>query len=276
MAEFDPRIVRVSIEIDGSLNVFEGLWVTASGKKYANPKQNECEVRIANLRRESADYLLKETSPFNQTKRRKRIIVDAGRESFGVFRLFEGDITECSTSQPPDSVLTIKAKTGQFDKGNVVSSYQAATTPLSTIAKAVADTLGLSLVFEATDRNVANYSFTGGALRQVDRLSDVGGVNAFVDDGRLIVKNYNVPLREVSHVLSAKSGLVGLPETTEQGVKVRFFLVPSVKLGGQLAVESAVNPAVNGDYTIYQLAFEVSNRDVPFYYIAECKRKGTK
>jgi hypothetical protein len=276
MANIDQRIVRVGIEINGELRVYENLYVTASGTKFANPLQNECEIKIANLSKEVRDYLLTETSPFNTNKTPKRIIIDAGRVSTGPFRLYEGDITECVPSQAPDIILTMKAKTGQFSKGNVVAVAQASQVPLSRIAKDVADSLALTLIFEAKEKNISNYSFTGGALKQVEKLSEAGQVNAYVDDKNLIVKDYNVPLRGVSHVLSAETGMIGLPEMTEQGIKVKYLLDPKSQLGGQLTVESEINKALSGDYVIYKLSFDISSRDVPFYWIAEAKRKGAK
>lgn len=276
MPAIDLRIVRIGIEINGELRVYENLYVVASGTKFANPLQNECEVKIANLATDVRDYLLTETSPFNANKTPKRIIIDAGRVSTGTFRLFEGDITECVASQPPDITLTIKAKTGQFSKGDIVAVSQAAQTPLSRIAKDVADSLKLSLVFEAKDKNIANYSFSGATLKQVDKLSEAGNVNAYVDDKNLVVKDYNVPLQGVTHTLSAESGMIGIPETTEQGIKVKYLLDPKTQLGGQLTVESKINKALSGDYVIYKLSFDITSRDTAFYWIAECKRKGTQ
>lgn len=276
VSKLDPRIIRVSIEINGELRTYEDLWITASGTKFANPLQNECEVRIANLAREVREFLLTETSPFNTNKTPKRIIIEAGRQSTGTFRLFEGDITECSPSQAPDITLTIKAKTGQFSKGNVIAKSHAAQTPLSRIAQGVADSLGLTLVFEAKDKNVANYSFTGAALKQVEKLAQAGDVNAYVDDRKLIVKDFNEPLRGISHVLSEQTGMIGIPELTEQGVRVKYLLDPQSQLGGALELKSAINPAMNGEYTIYKLSFEISSRDTSFYSIAECKRKGKR
>lgn len=276
MASLDPRILRIGVEVNGQLRTYDNLWMTATGTKFANPLQNECEVRITNLSREVRDYLLTETSPFNQNKTPKRIIIDAGRVSTGTFRLFEGDIVECQPTQAPDITLILKAKTGNFSKGKIVAKSQAAQTKLSRIAQEVAGDLNLSLQFEAQDKNIANYSFNGAALKQVDKLSEAGAVNAFVDDKVLVVKDYNVPLRNVSHVLSAETGLVGLPELTEQGIKVKYMLEPKTRLGGLLTVRSVVNPAVSGEYVTYKLGFEVANRDTPFYWIVEAKRRGSK
>jgi len=273
---FDPRILRIGIEVDGQLRVYDDLWMSATISKFANPLQNEAEVKIANLTRDARDFLLTETSPFNQLKKPRKLFIEAGRESIGAFALFQGDITEGTPSQPPDIILTLKAKTKQAAKGVVLAQAYGAREQLSTIAKGVADALGLALVFEAQDKAIANYSFTGGALKQVEKLGEAGRVNAYVDDDRLIVKDYNVPLAQATHVLSKSSGLIGVPELTEQGVKVKYLLDPKSQLGGELELESEIYPAVNGKYVIYKLSYEVSNRDTPFYCIAECKRKGAK
>ena len=276
MPQFDPRILRIGIEVDGQLNVYEGLAATAEVQKFANPLQNEATVKITNLSKTVRDYLLTETSPFNQSKKPKRLTIEAGRESTGVARIFIGDITECSPAQPPDITLTIKAKTKQADKGTVVAVSHGAQEKLSTVASGVASALSLSLVFEATNKSIANYSFTGGALKQVQKLGDVGGVNAYIDDDKLVVKDYNAPLAQTTSTLNKDSGLIGIPELTEQGVKVRYLMDPKSQLGGELELESELYSAVNGRYVIYTLAYELASRDTAWYCVSECKRKGAK
>lgn len=276
MDELDPRIVRVGVEINGQLKTYDDLAISASGSKFANALQNEAEIRVSNLSKADREYLLTETSPFNQNRTPKRIVLDAGRRSIGASRVFVGDIFSCLPSQPPDIVLTFKSSTGQFQKGNILSRSQAGTASLSTIAKQVAGDLGLTLRFEATDKNIANYAFAGGALKQVDRLGEAGGVNAYVDDNMLIVKNYHVALSGEARVLSEASGMIGIPEITEQGVKVKYLFDTKTRLGGALTIDSKLNPAASGTYVIFKLNFELTNRDTPFYWIAEAKRAGTR
>lgn len=140
------------------------------------------------------------------------------------------------------------------------------------IAGQVAGDLGLSLQFEATDKNVANYSFTGGALRQVDAIGQHGAVNAYVDDGSLIVKDYGQPLRGTVRQLDLATGLIGIPEFTERGLKVQMLFDRLVKLGSGINVQSVINPAANGTYSVYKLGFDLANRDTPFYLILEMVR----
>ncbi len=274
MAEIDPRIVRVGIEVDGVAKVYEGLNITATGTKFANANQNECEVKITNLSKATRDYILSETSPFNANRTPKRLFVEAGRVSYGATRLFQGEITAATPSQPPDITITLKALTGNYAKGDIVARTGGLSTPLSVLSHRVADDLGLALQFEAREKMIANYAFSGAKIKQVDALGGAGGVSAFVDDGVLIVKERAAPLAGRLRVLNVDSGLIGIPEVTERGIKVRFLLDNRTVLGGALRLESVIYPAVNGEYTIYKLGFQVASRDTPFYWIAEASRNG--
>lgn len=272
MAELDPRLLRVSIEIQGQLKVLDGLSVTASGTKVANATQNECEVKITNLDKATRDYLLTETSPFNKNRKRKQLIVEAGRVSTGYTLVFAGDITSAVGGQPPDITMTLKAATGDWSKGVIVANSLPGAASLSTVARRAASDLGLALDFQATDKQVSNYTFTGGALKQVDAIGQAGKVNAYVDDGRLVVKNSSAPLTGKTRILSIDAGMIGIPEFTEHGIKVKMMFDSRTVLGGGLRITSKMNPAANGDYVIFKLGFELASRDTPFYYIAEAKR----
>jgi hypothetical protein len=270
--DLDPRIVRIGIEIGGRLQTYDDLYVKASGCKYANANQNECEVQIANLSHATRDYLITEASPFNKSGTRKRLIVEAGRQSYGVSTVFVGDITSAMVTQPPDVIVTLKAATGNFDKGNVIQRSQPGLTSIRQIAAQVAKDLGLTLKCECRDKQVANYTFTGSALRQVDQLGTFGKVNAYVDDGSLVVKDYAIPLAGTARVLNIDTGMIGIPEFTERGIKVKMLYDNQTSLGSGLVVSSQLNPAANGTYAVYKLGFELASRDTPFYLIAEAQR----
>lgn len=272
--QFDPRIVQVGIEIEGQLNIYSDLYITASGQKFANSLQNECTVKISNLKKSVRDYLITETSPYNFPRKRKKIILFAGRKSTGTFKVFEGDIIGCTPSQPPDIMLTIKAKTGAFFMTDLLSNSYASTIPLSKIAGDVASGMDLTLDFQANDKNISNYNYTGSKLKQVDDLSNSGTYNAYIDDDRLVVKNSDVPLKNEAVTLNKNTGMIGTPEVTEQGIKVKYLLDPSSRPGASLTIESELNPAANGTFVIFKLSYEISNRDDQFYHIAECRRLG--
>lgn len=272
MAEYDPRVLRVGIQVGDLVNWYQGLTLFVSGSKSSNDNQAECTVKLTNLSKEVRDYLLKETSPFNKSASKKRIIVQAGRESTGVVRVFEGDITKSAISQPPDIELTLTAKANHAMKGKMVTQSFAEQAMLSDIAKKVSEDLELALDFQAADKNIRSYAYTGPALKQVSKLAEMGNVNAYVDGDFLIIKEADKALRGKRKILNIDSGMVGIPELTEKGVKVKFLFDPDTTLGSELKVESTLNPAAAGNYIIYKLSFSLSNHSTDFYWTAEAKR----
>lgn len=272
MSDIDRRIVRVSIEIDGQLKIYEDLDIHVTGQKLANTIENTCEVKISNLSKATRNYLLTETSPFNKNKTKKRLIVEAGRVSTGVTRVYLGDIISSSPSQPPDIGLTLKAQTGAFYKSKLVATTGKEIQSISELAQLCANDTETTLEFSATDRSISTYSFTGSALTQLNKIEQFGGIDAFLDDDIMVVKDRNKPRTSRVRVLRKDTGMIGIPEVTERGVKVKFLFDSETALGGQLSIESELNPALNGDYLIYKLGFELATRDVPFYWAAEATR----
>jgi hypothetical protein len=273
MNELDPRIVKVSITVNGVVKTYSSpLAITITGTRYGNALQNEAEILIENLDKPTQDYILTETSPYNKNKTPKVVTVEAGRQSYGTSLIYRGNIVTSSVSQPPDIGITLRCLTGNFIKGNVLTRNQPGQATLKQISSQIAQDNQTILNFQATDRNIANYAFAGAATNQVDLLNSLGNINAFIDNGTLIVKNAFIPLNNTLRILNAETGMIGIPEFTEWGVKVKFLLDNRTTLGGALRIQSKIYPAINGDYVIYKLAFQIATRDVPFYYVAEAAR----
>lgn len=271
----DFRILRVGIEVSGEIKIFESpLSIEVTGEKLASDTQNTCDVTVVNLNKADRNYLLTETSPFNKNKTPKKIWVEAGRVSTGVARMFMGEIVSSSPTQPPDIGLKLKCQTGAFHKGTVVARNGKSKEKLSAISKKVADDIGASLQFEATDKFIANYSYSGASLKQVGALSQTGNYDAFHDDETLVVKDRGKPRKNRIKIIDATTGMIGIPEVTERGVKVEFLFDLDTVLGGEIKLTSELNPALNGSYTIYKLSFNLTSRDTSFYYTAEASRNG--
>jgi hypothetical protein len=275
LATFDPRLVSVSFNVSGQLNTFDqNFYIRATGCKYANPLQNECTVQIANLNRETRNYILTETSPFNKNKTPKVLTLSAGRVSTGLFVVYSGDIALSKISQPPDLILELKCGTAHFQKGKVGKRGGGKVNLLSGIGGNVASNLGLSLHNEATDKSISNYTHNGDALSEVNNLNECG-CDAYVDDTKLVMKDRGVALKGSVINLSEDDGMIGVPVISEKGLKVTFLYVSSAKLGGGIQLTSKLNPAANGLFVIYKLNFAITSRSKEFYYIAECLRAKT-
>lgn len=268
----DIRRIRFGVEISGRINWYEGLRVRAGGTKFANAQQNECTLTVSGLSMSTRDHLLTETSPFNSNRTPKRLIIEVGRVSTALFRIFIGDIVSAEPSAPPDVDVIIKAKTQSAQAGNIVAIASGPISKLSAISQRVADEIGLGLDFQALDKNISNFSYTGAALKMVNLLQDSGGVRAFIDDETLIVKNYGSALSGRIRILGADTGMVGIPKATEKGLDVTFLIDSESLLGGMIRLDSKMNKSLNGDYVIDQLKFDVASHEDPFFYSATCSQ----
>lgn len=279
MTVVDQRILRVGIEVSGQINWYEGsggfgLAITAKGNKGATDTQNTADVNIINLSKDVRNYILTETSPFNKNRTPKKLIIEAGRVSTGTARLFVGNITKSSPTQPPDIGLNMTAQTGAFKKGDVVARSGKARENLSEISGRVAKDLEANLTFEATDKQIANYSFSGATLRQVNALAEAGNVDAYLDDETLVVKDRDKPLKNRVKIIDNTTGMIGIPEATERGVSIKILYDLQTDLGGRVDLTSELNPALDGSYTIYKLDFDLASRETPWYWEIEASRNG--
>lgn len=271
----DDRLIQVGIQVSNGFKTYDqNFAITASGTKFSGALMNECEVTIYNLDKATQDYILTETSPFNQNKTPKTLTLDAGRVSYGLSRIFVGNIIKSHPSQPPDIGVTLTCQTGAFANGITVARNQPPKVYMSQIAQSIADDLKVNLDFRATDKLISNYTYTGSALKQINKLNEMSNIYAFLDDDKLSVVNKGVPIASSIKLLNLETGMLGIPQLDMYGVRVSYYLDNVSVIGGQLQLQSVIYPAANGIYVIYKLEFEIASRDVPFNYTACASRLG--
>ncbi|WP_310625808.1 baseplate hub protein [Limnohabitans sp.] len=269
MQELDPRVIRVTIEVQGETTTLDTRTaVSFCVTKTANPLMNEAEIRIANLPHSIRDHLLTQLTPWVKLPRKGTVMLEVGRVSTGLTKLFQGSIVSAMIGQPPDIVVALKCKTGYYFNATLCAVSHPACTNLSAICKQTADSMGLSMIFEATDKQIANYNHTGPMGAHVRKIAESGGVTAFVDDNELVVTNEGEPRKVYTLVVNAETGMIGVPMFTEQGLQCKMLLDTKLRIGGKIEVTSKANPAVNGTYTAFKIQYEGANRDTPWYMTA--------
>lgn len=276
-AAFDPRIVRVGIEINGETQYFDGVNIVARGTKWRSAIMSQCDIRIFNLTREHQQYILTKASPIARPPAPLtpiNVSLDIGRQSYGTFRLYEGAVFQGGASQPPDIGVVLQSLTNNFQLANTqaISSPEYAT--LQQISQTVAQSMGLTLQLITSNpgRLIGNYSFTGSPQRQIEKLNQMG-VIAYIDNKVLVVTDPNQPRTGTVRLINASNGMVGQPQPTASGCLVRVMADNSIEVGGEVQVESVQNPAVNGNYIVMKMDFEISNREEPFWYLLQCLNK---
>lgn len=266
MQELDPRVIRVTISVNGKNTTLDTRTaVSFCVTKTNNPLMNEAEIRIANLPHNIRDHLLTKLTPFAKLARKGTVMLEVGRVSTGLTKLFQGSIVSAMIGQPPDIVVALKCKTGYYFNGTLCAVSHPACTSLQSICRQSADSMGLSMSFEATDKQIANYNHTGPMGAHVRKIAESGGVTAFIDDNELVVTNKGEPRKLHNLVVNADTGMIGVPSFTECGLQCKMLLDTKLRIGGKIEVTSKVNPAVNGTYTAFKIQYEGANRDTPWY-----------
>jgi hypothetical protein len=278
---FDGRLVRVTLALLSGTFTFQSLAIFARGSMFTSAQMGQCELTIFNMTKDQRNQVLTQASPMNLGRVNSpngqfipvNMTLEVGRESYGTFTLFQGNVIACSVTQPPDIGVMLRGLTSNYLASVLAGLNQSSVTLLSTIVKGVAASLNIPFENTATDRQIDNYSFNGGVLNQVKKLNMIGGILAYIDpkSNTLIVHDSDKSRPGGPILVAADTGMVGIPQVTEVGVVVKVMLAPSYRLGGQIEVVSEINPAANGTYFIYNIDFDVANRDTPFWLTLNCR-----
>ena len=271
----DQRIVRVGIVFDGVITWYEDLWIEAKGVKLSNTIMGQAEVVILNLSREARERILQETNPFLNRGNLIPIIVEAGRVSYGTTTLYQGEIFRSEAMPKPNVGVRLRCIQGYANRSKIVSLGAKEISKLSTIAAWVAESNGYDLSFEIPEKNIGSYSFTGSSQAAITQLEALcgNGSSVYVDNGTMFVRANGTPSKGYPvRQLDKYSGLMKA-SGTEYGCKAEMLFDNVTRIGGQIDLESEINPSLNGSYTVRRLGFHVTSRDLPFYYVAECDRR---
>lgn len=277
MNELDPRLLEIEIEVGADVHRFYGdLTIRAQGMLFANPISDTGEITIYNLDRATQDYILTITSPYTTNREVKNLTILAGRKSYGTTLIYKGTILVSNASQPPDIGITFRCLSGASFQNTNYSVGYSGNVGANTAIQTLANRLNASTRIQVTNiPNIGNYAFSGNAIGELKYINSFGFATGFLTQGRtniLTFKGSTVPLTGTLRVVSEATGMIGVPEWTEQGVKVTFLIDNKTTIGGGLQIISQRYPAFNGYYVIYKLGYDLASRDTPFYYIAEAAR----
>ena len=272
---FDDRIVEVSIEFPSGTRTYQsigttGLSIYATGQKFDAALSGDAEIRIFNLTQAEQNFIISQTSPLQANRTLIPVLLNVGRKSYGTFTLFRGLIFRSGISQPPDIGVIMSCNVNYTLAGSTISDTHPATTFLSTICANIAANSGYVSNFLATDKQISNYSYNGSLAYHVNQLNNMGGIIAFVDNNVLTVRNKGAATNSVPRVISAATGMVGIPTFTMNGITVTMMIDNSVNIGNIITIQSQQLPAANGNYVVQKIVFDLASRDAQFYYTLIC------
>ena len=205
-------------------------------KKSDAQTPNTAEIRVYNLAPETAKKIRQEF---------KTITLQAGYEAnYGV--IFTGNIKQVRFGRESGTDTYIDIAAGD---GDDAYNFAVVNTTLAAGAKqsdqiAAAGTamsgkgVGLGYVAEtgpaALPRGKVMYGMARDYLRQ---SAEASSTSWSVQDGKLQIVSLTGTLPNQAVLLNSKTGLVGTPEQTNDGIKARCLLNPLLKIGGKVQID---------------------------------------
>lgn len=257
------RYCRVEFEIaepdaqNNNAKSVEGLNVRFSIPKYRGQIRGQAKISICNLAREDSVYLTTCMSPWIEIQKQKKIRLFAGYEKHNAM-LFDGDILRAIPTQPPDIWLECEAISGYFNNLKTQSFTVHGPVTMPQLGAIAAQMQGLqlrNLARDAQDKQVDNFTYSGGLSNTLKKLNDLGLCVFYVEDNILYMDDAEPEIKEgmAVRLLTEESGLIGLPCPGPSGVECTILLDPSVKLGEAVEIKSKRIPGINGLYYPYSL-----------------------
>lgn len=248
-------------------------------------KQNDLQspntlyARVFNLSEQTANKIQKEFT---------KVVLRAGYEgAFGV--IFSGTVTYVRRGRMngTDTFLDIYGSDG--DKAynwSVVNKTLAAGSTPKTRVEALLDSLRADQVtpgnvpeFEERQfpRGVVLFGATKDALRtETESLS----ASWSIQNGRCEIVPLDSYIPGEAIVLNAQTGLVGMPERSENGISLRCLINPNIKVGGRIQLDNSTIQGYNFDQryvTLSNVNADVFSKtdDKGFYKVLVINHVGT-
>lgn len=165
----------------------------------------------------------------------------------------------------PDKVTSLVARDGDFEfrAARFNAAYDGVTTAQEVLAD-VASSMALGLYIDpelALPPSADGPFFMGSAREALDQVL-AGGASWSIQDGQLTILARGSKLPEQAVVLSPASGLIGSPEVTDEGLRVRSLLMPMIRPGRIVAIDSARH---NGFYRVEKVTHSGASRGDNFF-----------
>ena len=235
---YGRRISLVVAGDDGHGLDLSELHIMFGIRMYEKESPGQADIRIFNMKAETALKMKKEYT---------QVILQAGYgDLFG--KIFRGTIVQSirGRTNPVDTYVDVIAADGDQALNNaVVNTTVAAGATPSVIHGAVCTTMdphGVQvgytdpLVGPALPRGRALYGMARDHLRDLAQATDT---TWNITDGKVQFVSNKGYLPGEAVVLTAATGLIGLPQQTMDGIMVRCLLNPLLKIGGRVEIKNS-------------------------------------
>ncbi|WP_175692740.1 baseplate hub protein [Burkholderia ambifaria] len=276
------RILKVTFSLqNGDVVLDETIEMRVRVRKMALAIQNKCSIEVSNLSGTLRETLL---SQFTQWRYRNvvagladpnyvNVKVEAGYRSSSsdaITTIFEGQVvTATPVSAPPTIGIRLDCFSRQIDKTAFVTEPAPTSGTFKSYVEWAGKQMGVAHTICDTsyDNQVLNNQFaTANRVSSlIIQIQDAfkPAVAAFIDNNTLIVRDLNKVIG-ASQMVSVNE-FIGTPMWTDWGIEFECLMNPAISLVNAATVTSKMNPSLNGTYVVYEVTYDLTSRDTPFY-----------
>lgn len=197
---------------------------------------NYTVIRVYNLKSETAQKIQKEFTS---------VVLQAGYQDGNYGVIFSGTVKQIKRGREDQvtTYLDIMAADGDqsYNFGTVNTSLAAGSTANDHV-KAIAAGMGLQVGFASPlpasklPRGKVIYGMGRDHMRTVANATNS---SYSIQDGKLQIISLTGYAPGEAVVLTSKTGMIGMPEQTEDGIRVTCLLNPQIKIGTRLQIDNA-------------------------------------
>lgn len=209
---------------------------------------NTCEIRLYNLAKETAAYVLTE---FNT------VTLNAGYIGGSFGSIFQGTIKQVKFGREnaTDTYVDIYASDGDvvYLNGTVVDNIPKGKTLAETVQKVAGGMQQSAAEINAAAVNISSQADMSTIVVDSQHFPQIRGQVLFgmgksvmrnlantleatwsIQNGRITLLNRTAYTNDPPVDINVATGLIGLPEQTDEGIKVQSLLNPLIRIGGRI------------------------------------------
>jgi len=254
---------KVNILIDSSHSIFD-LRINFKIEKSLVGYPNTGNIKIYNLSESSRNRITQEGI---------KTQLFAGYEDTGVPLLFEGDIINVIHEyKKPDWITEIFAADGIniLNTSTINKPLPAGSTPEQVYNELISEMKGISKgVTEGLKKCLSGkrsllreLQLSGSIKEWLDKIAKDCGFEYSINSGVIETVPTGLPVSDVAPTtINQASGMLGSPERTDIGISVRNLLLPTLKLGRTIRVES-INTLINVGNLFFRKIPDIKNKGI--------------
>lgn len=268
---FVQRNINLSFQLgtgdfgDTGMNTMtvSGLRVHADITEAAGPQLGQAHIDVYGLPLSTMQQLSSVVRVNNGMPlvRFNNILVAAGDAVAGMSQIFQGLISNAviDMQAEPAAALRITATAGGFEavEAATPTSYPGGAS-VAVIMQNLATKMGYAFENNGITTVLSRPYFKGSLLEQMQACAEAAYIEAKITDGVLAIWPKGGARGGVIPFISPATGMIGYPANYDLGVAVRAIFTPSLKVGGQVKVQSSLAFA-NGIYNIFDIAHELES-----------------